>query len=145
MKRTTIAAIAAVALLTLTGCAESAGNATAEGSTVEASSPVSPIETPEPLVAESPGAPAPDEADAQFLELVRGELLPGSGIRNATDQQLIAAGHEGCDQVKAGVPLEDIRLVEGEEATSTGYYMDTSALFLGAQQVYCPDTIQKMG
>jgi hypothetical protein len=145
MKRTIITAIAAVTLLALTGCAESAGNVTAERSTVASSSPAIPSETPEPLVADSPDAPAAEEVDAQFLELVRGELLPGSGIKNATDQQLIAAGHDGCEQVKAGVALEDIRLVEGEKATSTGYYMDTSAIFLGAQQVYCPDTIQKIG
>lgn len=100
-------------------------------------------ENPEPLVAET-SSPEASEADTRFLEYVRSELLPTTQIADATDEQLIAAGHEGCEQVKAGVPLEDIRLVEGEAPTAAGYYMDTSAIFSGAQMAYCPETIQKM-
>lgn len=100
-------------------------------------------ETPEPLVADT-SSPEASDADARFLEYVRSELLPTTQIADATDEQLIAAGHEGCEQVKAGVPLEEIRLVEGEEPSTTGYYLDTSAIFSGAQLAYCPETIQQL-
>lgn len=100
-------------------------------------------ETPEPLTAETPESD-PSAVDEAFLEYVRSEVLPTTQIADATDEQLIAAGHEGCQQIRDGVPLEDIRLVEGEEPTSAGYYMDTSAIFNGALYNYCPELIQKM-
>ncbi|WP_270366137.1 DUF732 domain-containing protein [Microbacterium algeriense] len=143
---TKITALAATALLafTLSACGEDPENASGESASTQSRSQNTESETPEPLAAEPPttSPSSSAELDEKFLEVVRGELLPGSGITNATDEQLIAAGHDGCEQVKAGVPLEQIRLVDGEQPTSTGYYMDTSAIFFGAQQVYCPETIE---
>ncbi|MBE7952902.1 DUF732 domain-containing protein [Microbacterium sp. R1] len=144
MKRPAVAAVAAVLLLALAGCADGGNAATETDRSSQRTAEDAPTGTPEPLAAESPttSPSSSAELDARFLDVVRGELLPGSGITNATDEQLIAAGHDGCEQVKAGVPLEQIRLVDGEQPTSTGYYMDTSAIFFGAQQVYCPETIE---
>ena len=92
-----------------------------------------------PLVAETPTAP--DDADAAFLAYVRAELAPETSIGDASDEALIAAGHTGCEQAAAGVPWEEIRLVEGEQPTWAGYYMDTSAILNGALYNYCPELI----
>lgn len=99
----------------------------------------------EPLTAETPVALDGDAADAKFLEIVRGELLPDTQIGNATDAQLIAAGHDACQQATDRVPWEDIRVVKDEKPATSGYYMDTSAILFGAQQIYCPETIEDVG
>lgn len=135
MKRTTIAAVAAVLLLALTGCAETAGNASDERVAPAAA------ESTEPLAAETPTDVPVDEADAAFLQYVEDELPPTTSIADAADEQLIAAGHEACEQAEAGVAWEDIRLVEGEEPTPTGDYLDSSAILNGALYNYCPELI----
>lgn len=134
-------AVTALILLGLTGCADTAENAADERRGSETADSPSPEASPDELVAK---APSVDDAEQRFLDYVRAELLPTSGIADASDAQLIDAGHEGCEQVKSGVPLEEIRLVEGEEPTAAGYYMDTSAIFSGAQMVFCPETIQNL-
>jgi hypothetical protein len=131
----TAAAAALLLVLVLAGCGD---NGATGGTSSEQSKPTS------QEASETPAAEDLTAEDEQFLSIVRGELLPDSGIADATDADLIAAGHDGCEQVEAGVPLEEIRLVEGEEPSSTGYYMDSSAIFFGAQQVYCPETIQQL-
>ncbi|WP_067198939.1 DUF732 domain-containing protein [Microbacterium sp. XT11] len=139
--------LAALVSITLTGCASGTGNAADERTASAAAETDAPAETPEPLVAETP-APTSDsasEADAAFLQYVRDELPPTTTIGNATDAQLIAAGHQACEQVLSGVAWEDIRLVEGEEPSSTGYYLDTSAILNGALYNYCPELIPDVG
>lgn len=137
MKKVT-AALAVLLALTLTGCASATGNAAEERTAPVATETVTPEETPAPLVAEEP-APEASGPDAKFLEYVRGAILPETQIGNATDQQLIDAGHEACRQLEAGTALEDVRVVEGETAhPSTGAYYDTSAIMSGAILNYCP-------
>lgn len=128
----------AVAVVLLTGCAATA-------SPSETPEVVEATETPDMsaqrLVAESP-EPDANDPDAVFLTYVREELPPSSGITDATDESLIAAGHDACDQIRAGVALEDLRLVEGEQPDQGGYYLDTSAIFNGAITAYCPDAVE---
>lgn len=100
-------------------------------------------ETPAPLVAETEAPLTAEEADAQFLEFVRGDLPIDTSIPNATDEQLIAGGHEACKQLLAGVDSESIRLVEGEEPVN-GYYMDSASMITGGRYFYCPETIETL-
>lgn len=99
-------------------------------------------ETAGPLVAESPSPTASSDADTAFLAYVRADLLPTSGITNARDIDLIAAGHLACEQIRSGVKLEDLRLVEGEQPAPSGSYYDTSAIFNGALVNYCPELME---
>lgn len=139
MKRTTFAAIAAVALLTLTGCAESASNATAERSVVETTAPAIPSETPEPLVAETPAASA--TADVLFVAEARDRLASlgtATTIPNATDEQLITAGHEACEALLAQTPFADISVIEGEERVQ-GSFLDSTAIASAGILYFCPE------
>lgn len=99
-------------------------------------------ETPEPLVAETPSEEA-DDVDAEFVDYVRSELalLPSTGIANATDAQLVEAGNEACKQLISGADSESIRLIEGEQPSASGYYMDSGTIIDGARRFYCPETI----
>lgn len=105
--------------------------------TAEADAPTP--EATSPLVAETPDATPPADADAAFLAYVRGDLLPTSGITDASDADLIAAGHVACDQLADGVAFEDVRVVEGEKPGSSGAYYDTSSIMNGAVVNYCPE------
>ena len=132
-----ILALAAVLLLTLIGCAGSVEDAPSEP---QGSSQSTPTESTAPLVAETPVAPTVDAADAAFLEYVRENVLPETQIPNATDEQLIAAGHDACEQLESGVALENVRVVDGETPhPSTSAYYDTSAIMGGAILSYCPE------
>lgn len=138
MKKVT-AALAVLLALTLTGCAGGADDAADERTAPSASESATPEESAAPLVAEEPANEA-DSPDAKFLNYVRGAVLPETQIGNATDQQLIDAGHEACRQLEAGTALEDVRVVEGETPhPSTGAYYDTSAILSGAILNYCPE------
>ena len=138
MKRTTIAAVSAALLLALTGCA---GNPSGADESDSDATPTS-VESAAPLTAESSTPSAePDAADAGFLQYIDEELPPATSIANATDEQLIAAGHDACEQAAAGVAWEDIRLVDGEEPTANGDYLDSSAILNGALYNYCPELI----
>ncbi|MEW2459810.1 DUF732 domain-containing protein [Microbacterium sp. K41] len=136
------AALALAALLVLAGCSESVGNATSD--TLRTAS-----ETAAPLAAESPTAAPLDaedgtegaDAEAQFVTYVREHLRPDNVIPNATDADLIAAGHEGCNQIEARVPADDLTVIEGEERDGGGYYRDSSIVITGARMFLCPEFI----
>lgn len=137
------AGIAAMVLaISLSGCGGGSSATTDERSTASQSQSTSTAEVDD---GENVATDELSHADEKFLAYVRSETLPATVIADASDAELIAAGHEGCEQVKAGVPLEEIRLVDGEEPTAGGYYMDTSAIFSGAQLAYCPETIPDLG
>ena len=120
-KRT--AALTAVLLLTLTGCAGTPDDAASESEHAS--------ESAEPLVAETPRAVVTDDAEAAFLEDVRDSLPANTLIPDATDEQLLAAGWEACDR-RASEPVgEDISLIEGEERNEGGIYRD-SLVIVGA-------------
>lgn len=144
MRPRLIAATAAVMLLALTGCSggieiNATSDRTPAASETMASTPVpTESETVAPLVAETP---ASSEGDAKFLEYVRSELLTDTQIPNATDAQLVDAGHAACEQLLAGTQPEDVRVIEGEQPSSSGYYMDSLTIRSGAEQFFCPETL----
>jgi hypothetical protein len=138
MPKVTAAVLAALVVVALTGCAGSAPGAGDERAAPAATESATPVESAVPLSAEA-AAPEISDADTVFLAYVRKTLLPDTQIPNATDQQLIDAGHEACRQLETGVALEDVRVVEGETAhPSTGAFYDTSAILSGAILSYCP-------
>ena len=100
--------------------------------------------TPEPLVAETPAtteSPDAGSPEEQFAERVKFylDIDPASNqVPNATAEQLIAAGHDACEQIASGTAYEDVRVVEGEQPQNGGYYLDTSAIMSGAIIAYCP-------
>lgn len=134
-------AVTAILLLGLAGCAAPDGSPAAETTAPETSEPAAPTTSPDPLAAETPDASSTGaDSDEGFLDYVRDNLLPETQIPNATDEQLIAAGHEACKQLESGVALEDVRVVEGEAAhETTGYFYDSIAIRDGAIRSYCPD------
>lgn len=140
MKRiTTTAALAVVALLTLTGCAESASNA-ADERVAPASS-----ETVEPLVAEE-GEPSAaveaggNEGELAFLEAFREiQMTYASVIPDASDEQLLEAGYEACERLAAGEVSTDISLIEGEERNAQSLmYLDSVSIVGAAVPHLCP-------
>lgn len=122
MKRITVAALAAVLMLGLAGCAESAGAASTERAAAENHEAAALHETAEPLVADTT-EPVERGTDAAYLSHLR-EALAGSGgnsIPDATDEQLVAAGRDACAQMSNGVALEDVRVIEDEPMTGVGF------------------------
>ena len=139
MPKVTAAVVAALVALVLTGCAGVAPAPGDERTAPVVTEPAPPVESAAPLRAET-AAPEVSDADTAFLAYVRRTVLPETQIPNATDQQLIDAGHEACHQLASGVALEDVRVVDGETAhPSTGAFYDTSAIMGGAILNYCPE------
>lgn len=110
--RTAVAALAVLAALTLTGCAATsespAGDGTGPGAT-ESAAPLE-AETTEPTAETT-------NVDEQFLTDVRKALTNGreTTIPNATDEQLIEAGHAACEQLAAGTDQGAVHVVDGEK------------------------------
>ena len=82
-----------------------------------------------------------DEADEVFLAYVLEETpdFVATALPDMSDAEKITAAHEACEQIAAGVPMVDLRLVPGEVETATGDYLDSSAIFNGALVAYCPE------
>ncbi|WP_404474857.1 hypothetical protein [Microbacterium aerolatum] len=147
MPKVTAARIALTALiaLTLTGCSGAAEEPASEPRSFAQSTPT---DTEDAAVAETPtpaastGASSAD--DAGYLAEVDRRTRPGTILDQFSDTELIAMGHEGCEQIGAGVPLEDLRLVEGEQATEYGTWQDTSAVFNSALLNYCTELIEEV-
>ena len=138
MPKVTAAAIAVTALLLIgptgcTGTTPSAGN--------ESTAPVASESTP-PHVAESPTAePEVPDAEARFLALV-GESLPvDTIIPDVTDEQLVAAGMEACDRLRAGEMPDTMSLIEGEQKNDADIYPDSSAIISSACLTLCTDQL----
>ncbi|KKX97745.1 DUF732 domain-containing protein [Microbacterium sp. Ag1] len=123
--------VAALILLALTGCA---GNATDERVAPAA------VETTEPLVAETPAAEseAPATPDQLFVDRVRAELPDDTVIPNATDEQLIAAAGEACEQMNAGVDFSAVDVVDGEIPNGLDIRESSATIAAAAKDIYCP-------
>lgn len=138
MPKRTAATITAAALilLTLAGCAGTPEEAPSEPRGFVQSVP---SQTAEPLVAEAT-EPAEVGTDTAYLEQLR-KALEGSGgnsIPDATDEQLVTAGHEACEQMLSGVDQFDVRVVENEPETGVGY-KDSLRIAGAAIKHFCPD------
>ncbi len=135
-----IAALALLAVLALSGCAEGATEtaASSERSTAQEAAVSGPSE---PLAAETP-TPAPQaESDDAFVAWVRDHLRPDNIIPNATDEQLVAAGQDGCAQIRSEVAPDDLTVIAGEERDGGGYFRESSIIITGARMFLCPDRI----
>lgn len=129
-----IAALTLLAALALTGCAGTAAPEVDERATSAES------ESAAPLVAESPSPDAEVGTDEAYLAAVRDALEAngGSSIPDASDEQLLAAGADACEQMRGGTELKEVRVVQGEQPTEIGYV--TSGLIAGgAAKHLCPD------
>lgn len=125
--------VAILAALTLTGCAVTPEPEPPAAPQTKVETPTE-APTPEPLVAETPST---DPDEAAYIEYVRGKLRPNNVVPDATDEQLIAAGLDGCAQFDAGVDSMDISVIEGEERNSGGYFEDSAVILTAARMVLC--------
>ncbi|MFE2772300.1 DUF732 domain-containing protein [Microbacterium resistens] len=133
-KRTSAAsiAVAAVLLLTLAGCA-----GTPESPAAEPTTPAT-TESAAPLTAEEP-TPTDSAPDTEYLKLVRAGMQPDTVIPDASDDQLLDAGNTACDQMRAGTPVTDLRLIDGEQPNGLGTYVDSQNIGSSAMSSLCVD------
>jgi len=76
------------------------------------------------------------EGDAAYLT----ELRPRIGAAAALpDAELIALGYTACAEFATGTAQDALRLIDGEAATATGKYADSSAIGYWAAVTYCPE------
>lgn len=144
MPKITAAVAALLLVLALAGCGDDDTTASDNAARGFAASEATgaPSDTPTP----APTATLTAEDDG-FLAYVRSgqEDLAGWGVDSRlpmlTDAEVIAAGHDACEQIRSGVKYEDLRLVEGEEPFTNGGYYDSSTLFNGALLNYCTDLL----
>lgn len=128
-----IAALAAVLVLTLTGCAGGADDAGEERTAPGVS------ESSAPLVAESPEETAqPASPDEEFLTRIRAELPDDTVIPDATDEQLLTAAQDACAQIANGTDVLAVQVIEGEQANDLGYFESSAKIGAIASEVYCP-------
>jgi hypothetical protein len=133
--KTAIAA-ALLVVLAVSGCssAEPADNArVAAGST--ATEPPAPSETAAPVTIEPTAAPIGQwngfaTQDEWYLAGLK-DALSGP----ASDDELLAAGKLACEQIAAGTPIEDVRVVTAEGAAAD---QDNKNIVTDANRVYCP-------
>lgn len=134
--RTATAVLALLAALTLSGCAGTADPTGDERTAPAASESDAPLtaETAEPET-ESAGSP-----DDQYLTDVRTALTNGreTAIPNATDEQLLQAGRDACEQIAAGTPESEIHVVDGEQPDELlGEYPESYIIATVAQGRIC--------
>lgn len=132
MPKITATTLAATALLIvgLTGCSGATDPAPAE--------PVTSTETAAPLVAETPDAePVADTPEGVFLAELRDVLKDDTQIPDATDEQLVAAGQDACQQLAEGKGVKDVRVIEGEQPNAAGWYADSGKIASVAERFLC--------
>lgn len=133
----TSTALAAVLLLALTGCTSTPASAPSSPASVsvERAAP-----TVAPLVAETPSTEAAS-GDVQYLKDVRKALTNGrqTQIPNASDEQLIRAGHDACVAIATGTPEGKVSVIAGETFDDNwGGYMDSNIILTIARKYgYC--------
>lgn len=139
MKKLGMIGVALAGVLLLAGCGEAAQTPeNADGASASRTEEM----TPPPLVAETPAAPSATEAETQFVAYVRENLRPTNVVPNATDEQLLSAGKDGCAQIIAEVSPDDITVIDGEERDGGGYYRDTSVILTGSRLFLCPERLE---
>lgn len=134
--KTRTATTMALLLLTLTGC-----TGTAEDAGHERTAPAA-TESAAPLTAETAEATPADDIEAEFIDRFhdfRAQNTLPSQIPDATDEQLISAGYDGCARLEAGEVGEDISLIDGETRSEAGLYVDSGAILSAASVTLCAD------
>lgn len=132
-----IAALALLTALALTGCAGTASPKGDERATSAES------ESAAPLSAETPAGEESSVSDAEqtFVETVRDNLPAPTSIPGATDEQLITAGLEACERLRAGESSDTITLISGEQKNGADIYADSAAIITAARLSLCPDQV----
>lgn len=119
-------AAAVLAVLVLTGCAGTAPEPEPSSiATVEQDAQTSAVA---PLVAETPDA---ESVDA-MLDYIRNRMMPITQIKNATDEQLIAAAERACEQMSDGTDSTLVQVIEGERINDELEMYADSANIAGA-------------
>lgn len=137
MKSASIA-LTALVLLSLTACAGTPETAPSEPVVSGQSVTEETVEeTPEPLVAAETET-TPDEMFIGEVKWRLESLGAASVIPDATDEQLIQAGHDACESLEAGVSSYDVSVIQGEERTD-GAYLDSRSIASAAILYFCPD------
>jgi hypothetical protein len=128
-------ALSAIAVLMLAGC-----------------SSVAPVEfvaqTPTPIISTetpAPETPSPlsvdEETEAQATgneEFLTETRIRIKNIKNATDEQLVSAGHKACELYDSGQAKKEMRLIDGETSDAAGTYWDSFVIASWAPRAYCP-------
>lgn len=141
-KSALLVVVAAFMAVGLAACSTPTEEAQAEVA-AEASNAEDVQATPAPLVAEKPEGSqtdaAPGSPEEEFLQAVRVALDPATTqIPDATDEQLLAAGADACEQIAAGTMPIEVLVIEGETPNGTGLYVDSRRIGLSANEVLCP-------
>lgn len=133
MRTRALATLVIVATLALAGCSAPADD---DASTAPAAS-----STPQTLVAEqTTAATQPESTDSLYLADVRKALTNGreTTIPDATDEQLVAAAHDACEQAAGGATEATVQVIEGEPFDADwGAYRDSATILIQAQKYYC--------
>lgn len=117
------------------GCSESPQVVPQEAASGPQSAEQSPESTPAPLVAEPGPEPILTTAEGEYVTVLRAAFdRDGTQIPNATDEQLIAAGQDACEQIDAGTNPDSVRVVEGEEEP----HADSGRIGYAAAEYLCP-------
>lgn len=135
-QRTTgLAATAVVLLLALTGC----GGESTSGENPSAP-PAAPTDsaTEAPTAAPLQAAPEPTGVDAVYLAEIR-KRTDIATIVQATDTQLIDAGHAACDALAQNPDIAALRLIEGEQPRDDGRYFESMVIGTHAAIHMCPE------
>ena len=139
MNRAVIPAAGAALLLLLVGCSASGES---EGVTLSAAPVMTASEAPAaPLTAETPATAASDASttpEAAFLAKIRDVLPDDTSIPNASDDQLVAAAYDACNQMATGLDSTLVSVINGEQKDSLGYYRDSARIGSVAKQTICP-------
>lgn len=123
----TLLAATLLAALALTGCTTGETEPTAMES----------VETAPPLAVDEQSAePVASDPDAVFLDGLRPRLID---IKDATDEQLIDAGHRACEAFEAGIELMAMQLIDGEVPIGEGVHRDSINIATWASQAYCTE------
>lgn len=149
MKRSTIAVAGAIVLALIGGGTAAAITLNGQEPAPEASATSTPAPsqtdapaaagTTPPLVAETPTPLRGEDAEAAYLLEVRSRLAKiQTQIPNATDEQLIAVAYEACERITGGESSEGMSVIEGEEISTHGYYMDSGSIITSARLTLCP-------
>ena len=139
MRRIGVVAAAALLVLGMTGCASGSTDEPAAADSAAESREVAPLTAEKPAAEDSGGTP-----EEQYLEHMRARIKEdrppdlATQIPNATDEQLLEAGAAACDQISQGLPVDQVRVIEGETPNQSQYYVDSLDIASAAQETLCP-------
>lgn len=131
------AALAVLFALALTGCAGSDEPPASDSERPLVMETASPEATsPSPLTAVE--EPVFSDLDEAFLFEIK-KRSDVATIANATDAQLLEAGHTACEALALDPDVANLRLVENETPRDDGRYFESQVIGTHATMVLCPE------